>query len=158
MLRHERALRREGEMVVEHLSGGETISQHLSEFFDQHIDRWKAASYPSLFLDPKQKKFYERLSLLAGDTGWLRFTRLVWNGRAIAFHFGFSYNRNYLWYKPSFAIDLARRSPGEVLLRQLLLAALDEDAVTFDFGLGDEAFKHRFATHVNYVHTWGLYP
>jgi CelD/BcsL family acetyltransferase involved in cellulose biosynthesis len=158
MLRHERALRREGELVVEHISSGETIRRHLNEFFEQHIDRWKATSYPSLFLDPKQREFYGHLSLRASDAGWLRFTRLVWNGRPIAFHFGFSYNRSYLWYKPSFAIDLARHSPGEVLLRQLMLAALAEGSTTFDFGLGDEAFKSRFATHVNHVHTWGLYP
>ena len=63
-----------------------------------------------------------------------------------------------MWYKPSFAIDLARRSPGEVLLRQLILAAIEEGAKTFDFGLGDEAFKNRFATHVNKVNTYSLYP
>ena len=28
----------------------------------------------------------------------------------------------------------------------------------FDFGLGDEPFKHRFATHVQMVRNFGLYP
>ncbi len=158
MLRHERALRREGDLVVEHLSHGESIRQHLNEFFDQHIDRWKPTSHSSLFLDPKQRQFYERLTSSASAAGWLRFTRVALNDRSIAYHFGFNYRNSYLWYKPSFAIDLARRSPGEVLLRHLLLAAMAEGAETFDFGLGDEAFKSRFATHVNYVRTWGLYP
>jgi CelD/BcsL family acetyltransferase involved in cellulose biosynthesis len=63
-----------------------------------------------------------------------------------------------MWYKPTFEVELARQSPGEVLLRQLLIAAHDEGAQTFDFGTGDEAFKHRFATRVNRVRTWGLYP
>ena len=63
---------------------------------------------------------------------------------------------SYLWYKPSFAIDLAQRSPGEVLLRHLLLAALEEGAHTFDFGLGSEPFKFRFATQANHVKKWGL--
>ena len=53
--------------------------------------------------------------------------------------------------------DLARHSPGEVLLRQLLMAALAEGAHTFDFGLGDEAFKARFATRINRVRNRGLY-
>jgi CelD/BcsL family acetyltransferase involved in cellulose biosynthesis len=39
----------------------------------------------------------------------------------------------------------------------LLLAAMAEKAHTFDFGLGDEAFKSRFATRVNRVRNWGLY-
>ena len=51
----------------------------------------------------------------------------------------------------------ARHSPGEVLLRQLLIAAMAENAEVFDFGLGDEAFKSRFATHVCRVRNWGLY-
>ena len=75
----------------------------------------------------------------------------------IAFHFGFHYGGRYLWYKPSFDIGLARRSPGEVLLRNLLLAAVEEKAAVFDFGLGDEPFKSRFATKVENVHTWALY-
>ena len=62
-----------------------------------------------------------------------------------------------MWYKPSFAIDLARHSPGEALLRQLLLAAIEEKACAFDFGLGEEAFKSRFATGIRYVRNWGLY-
>ena len=63
-----------------------------------------------------------------------------------------------MWYKPSFAIELAKRSPGEVLLRGLLLTALKEGASTFDLGLGAENFKERFATHTPVVRTWGLYP
>ena len=83
---------------------------------------------------------------------------IEFDGRPIAFHFGFSFAGNYLWYKPSFEIALARKSPGEVLLRQLLLAAVQENAYVFDFGLGDEAFKHRFASRSQLVRTWGLYP
>ena len=110
-----------------------------------------------MFNDELQKRFYRELARAAADTGWLRFTRLDWQGRTIAFHFGFCYRGNFLWYKPSFAIDLAQHSPGEALLRQLLLKAIGEKAHTFDFGLGDEAFKSRFATQVNLVRNWGLY-
>jgi CelD/BcsL family acetyltransferase involved in cellulose biosynthesis len=80
------------------------------------------------------------------------------NGKPVAFHLGFCYRGEYMWYKPTFDVELARSSPGEVLLRQLLLAALEEGANVFDFGLGDEAFKARFATQVNSVRNWGLYP
>jgi CelD/BcsL family acetyltransferase involved in cellulose biosynthesis len=55
-------------------------------------------------------------------------------------------------------VDLAKRSPGEVLLRQLILAAVDEGATTFDFGLGEEPFKARFANRVEQVRTWSLCP
>ena len=156
--RHERFFRRTGSLDVLHLDDGEEIHSHLKEFFQQHIDRWKGTDSPSLFEDLHKQNFYERLTEVADKTGWLRFTRLDWNGRPIAFHFGTCYRGQYLWYKPSFAIDLARHSPGEVLLRQLLLAAQAEQASVFDFGLGDERFKFRFANRVSTVRTWGLYP
>ncbi len=43
------------------------------------------------------------------------------------------------------------------MLRRLLLSAIDEQATTFDFGIGNEAFKQRFATAIPLVKTWGLY-
>lgn len=157
LLRAERRLRRDGELLVEHFDETDSIRPHLEAFFSQHRSRWAATPYPSLFEDPVQRGFYERLTDGAGPQGWLRFTRLTWNDRPVAFHFGFSYGGSFLWYKPSFDVELARLSPGEVLLRQLLLAARAEGAHTFDFGLGDEGFKSRFSTSVRTVRTWGLY-
>lgn len=156
LVRHERGFRREAPLDVRHLRGAE-IGPHLDAFFEQHIARRAATPHPSQFLDPKQREFFRRL-VRADDAQWLRFTRIDWRGRPIAFHFGFCRAGVYMWYKPSFDIALARRSPGEVLIRQLLLEAAAERARVFDFGLGDEPFKHRFATRVERVRTWGLYP
>lgn len=156
--RHEAFFRREGGLEVHHHREAFEVLPHLEAFFDQHVERWADTPTPSLFTDPRQRDFYERLTRAGGAAGWLRFTRLEWRGRHIAFHFGFSHAGSFLWYKPSFAVDLARRSPGEVLLRQLILAATREGSTRFDFGLGDEPFKLRFATSVERVRTWGLYP
>ncbi len=158
LVRHERYFLHNGALEVLHLRDGQAILPHLPEFFEQHVDRWAQTPNASLFLDSAQRAFYQRLAERGGDAGWLRFTRLQWNGRPVAFHFGFCYRGVFLWYKPSFAIELARRSPGEALLRRLLLAAGEEGVSLFDFGLGDEAFKARFATEVRTVRTWGLYP
>lgn len=157
LVRHERGFTREHPLKVEQCNDGKIIGGRLDEFFAQHIERWAATPTPSLFCDEKQKTFYRNLTRAAANAGWLRFMTVEWNGRPIAFHFGFCYHGNFLWYKPSFAVDLARRSPGEVLLRQLLLAAAGEGAHTFDFGLGDEPFKKRFANRTNVVRNWGLY-
>jgi CelD/BcsL family acetyltransferase involved in cellulose biosynthesis len=157
LVRHERYFRSHGELVVEHLRTGVEIQPHLDSFFEQHTRRWASTDNPSLFERPEERAFYRRLTE-SSDVEWLRFTRLTWNSEPIAYHFGFCYRGVYLWYKPTFAVEFARRSPGEVLLRALLLAAREEGARTFDFGLGDEPFKRRFATRVIHVRTWGLYP
>jgi CelD/BcsL family acetyltransferase involved in cellulose biosynthesis len=158
LVRHERWFHREGELIIEHSADGQAVKKHLDQFFRQHIERWQDTSFPSLFVDDNQREFYRRLATAGGDAGWLRFTRVIWNGRTVACHFGFNYGGKFFWYKPAFAIDLAKRSPGEVLLRNLLLLAMKEGCEAFDFGLGDEAFKSRFTSRVNYVRTWGLYP
>lgn len=158
LVRHQRFFEREGTLSIRHFSTAEDILPRLESFFEQHIKRWAVTPYPSLFLDPIQRRFYETLARSAKPNTWLRFTEVSWNDAPIAFHFGFSYGSTYMWYKPSFAIELMKHSPGEVLLRNLLLASMEEGAEVFDLGLGSEAFKERFATHTPRVRTWGLYP
>ncbi|HYC48360.1 MAG TPA: GNAT family N-acetyltransferase [Burkholderiales bacterium] len=157
LVRHERYFRREGDLEVVHMRTAADIEPLLPAFFVQHVERWADTPTPSLFCDAVHRSFYERLARASDALDWIRFTLLRWNARPIAFHFGFSRDGAYLWYKPAFDRSLARRSPGEVLLRQLLLAAMEEDAHTFDFGIGDEGFKARFATRVTVVRNWGVY-
>jgi CelD/BcsL family acetyltransferase involved in cellulose biosynthesis len=158
LLRHENYFKREGRLTISHTSTAEDILPQLDNFFEQHIARRAATPIPSLFVDARQRDYYSSIAANIGPSGWLRFTRIEWNGRPIAFHFGASYAGRYLFGIPSFAIEFERRSPGEVLLRQLILAAIDEGAGIFDFGIGDEAYKYRFATREEQLITWGLYP
>ncbi|MEW6754947.1 MAG: GNAT family N-acetyltransferase [Candidatus Latescibacterota bacterium] len=155
--RHEQALGRVGSLAVHHASCGGAILPELEGFFAQHVARWEGTPHPSLFHDRRWREFYRRVCLVAGEAGWLRFTRLDCGGRPAAYHFGFHYRGSYLWYKPCFARTLTRCSPGEVLLRHLFLAASREGASRFDFGIGDEPFKQRFATAHPGVTTYGLY-
>jgi CelD/BcsL family acetyltransferase involved in cellulose biosynthesis len=158
LVRHENYFRRAGALSVQHLRQAAEVLPQLEEFFAQHIARWAETNSPSLFLDPAARAFYRRWAEASASRGWLRFTRVEWEGKPIAFHLGFCYRGRFIWYKPSFAIELQRRSPGEVLLRQTLLAAIAEGAETFDFGTGDDDYKHRFATHFDRVRAVGLYP
>lgn len=157
LVRHERALRRSGSLQVKRLAGAEALG-YLETFFDQHVRRWAGRESPSLFIEPSQRTFYRNLISSPEAREWLRFIALLRDGAPVAFHLGMSYGREYLWYKPSFEIELSHLSPGEVLLRSLLLDAAAEDCDVFDFGLGDEAFKLRFATETPLVTNWGLYP
>jgi CelD/BcsL family acetyltransferase involved in cellulose biosynthesis len=158
----ERYFRLRGPMEVRRFCDGEMILPQLEDFFAQHTARWGVTTFSheggSLnFLDPQQRVFMERLTRRAAQAGWLRFTRLDWQGRPIAYEFGYCYGGTYFGGPSCFAIDLARRSPGQVLLRHLLLAAVEEGAHRYDFGIGDEPYKYRFATHVDTVRTWALY-
>ncbi len=158
LVRHENWFNKQGEIKVRHFHKSADILPRMDQFFDQHIARWEQTPYPSLFNADIQKTFYKRLCEMIAVKGWLRFTMITWKNNPIAYHFGFLYQKKFLWYKPSFDISLARHSPGEVLIRQLLIQSIKEKAVIFDFGLGDEAFKKRFASDTPVVKTWGIYP
>ena len=156
--RHENYFLRNGDLEILHLQHPHEILPNLDLFFQQHIERRAVTNASSIFLKEKERKYYKSLTLEVGPTGWLRFTRINWKGQAIAFHFGLCYKRRYLYGIPSFDIRLSQHSPGEVLLRQVLLAAINENAATFDFGVGDEGYKYRFANKVTKLYNWGLYP
>ena len=156
-LQHERMLRREGKLEISCLREGEAILTHLEEFFAQHTAQWIAKTGTGRFQNPQQRNFIERLTKVAASTGWLRFIRADWNRVPIAFQYGFCYRGRFVRQVSSFAIDMARYAPGQVLLRHSFLLAIEEGAHTYDFGIGDQPYKHRFASHINHVRTWGLY-
>ena len=158
LVRHENFFRRSGSFEVEHLRDGAAIAVHLPTFFEQYNARWAGRrDSAGVFVQASSRAFVERLIELAANTGWLRFTRVLCDGRPIAFHLGFCYRGTYSWWRPCFDIALARQSPGEVLLRQILLAAINEGVRVFDFGIGDQPYKLRFATAIDKACWWGAY-
>jgi CelD/BcsL family acetyltransferase involved in cellulose biosynthesis len=149
---------RRGSLMLRQFTDGESIAPHLEAFFEQHISRRAISEPDSQFLDRRRRAFVEQLTREASDTGWLRFSILDWDGRPIAFEFGLAYRGTYFGGPSSAAVDLAKRSPGHVLLGRLLQYALDDGIETYDLGVGDDSYKFLFATRLRHVYTWGLYP
>jgi CelD/BcsL family acetyltransferase involved in cellulose biosynthesis len=155
--RHHNYFRKQPGFRVEHLSRAGQILPHLDPFFDQHVGRWASTESPSLFLDEANRQFYRSVTEHLDGTGWLRFTRLTVENGPLAFHFGFVFGRTFIWYKPSFDATLSRRSPGEALLKELFDLAAIEGLEEFDFTVGGEAFKQRFANHTRHCIRATLY-
>lgn len=124
------------------------ILGYMDTFFQQHIARRGMTDAPSQFYDPAEQFFYRvMVGKLAGQ-GWLRFDVVLFNDEPIAFHFGFEYRNRFYWYKPTFDIRYADRSPGQVLIKFLLEDTIDRGLDEFDFTVGSESFKYRFATGI----------
>jgi CelD/BcsL family acetyltransferase involved in cellulose biosynthesis len=158
MLKREEYLLRNGALEIRRMRDVGSIRGHLDEFFAQHLARWDVKADPSPFADPRQRAFLERFLELAEGSGWVRFLRIDWRGRPLAFEFAWYY-RNVHYSGPwCFAIREANRSPGHVLLRQSILAALAEGLHTYDLGGGDQEYKLRLPVRIKRCHTWGLYP
>ncbi len=145
MQRHYNHFQKKGEYRVLHLKTQADIEPYLDEFFTQHIKRRGGEKNKSLFLNEASREFYRNCLRHLGPQQWITFTVIESQGQNIAFHFGLTYGRSFLWYKPSFDPGLAKFSPGEVLLREVLVYAADHGFDEFDFTIGQEAFKSRFA-------------
>lgn len=139
---------RRGTLRFRHLTSWAEIQSLLPRFFEQHSDRWHAATHRrSLFDDGRQREFYQSLAHKGHEASWLLFSILELNDEPIAFHFGFDYRGTVIWYKPSFDVRYADHSPGLLLIRQLIQDALQRSRQELDFTIGDEPFKGRFASH-----------
>lgn len=148
--RHERDLRRLGSMHVEHWSEAAQIEPLLEGLFEQHVARWGATAHPSLFLNDRNREFYRSATRWLAPQGQLLFTTVRLDGRVVAQHFGLRSRNSLLWYKPAFDPQLHRCSPGEVLLRHLIESAHEQRLDELDFTRGDEPFKSRFCSAVDF--------
>jgi CelD/BcsL family acetyltransferase involved in cellulose biosynthesis len=146
-----------GRLEFEQLGSEPEIAPLLEQFFEQHVGRRALARGRSQFLDPRQRRFYRELVRALAPRGWLRFAVVRFDGTPIAFHFGFEYGSRFVWYKPAFSAAHAKRSPGEVLLKFLLEYAIARGLEEFDFTVGSEPFKYRFANRVRTNHRIQVY-
>jgi predicted ATP-grasp superfamily ATP-dependent carboligase/CelD/BcsL family acetyltransferase involved in cellulose biosynthesis len=142
--RRQHYFEKHGNLEVKHLSQAADISPLLEQFFDQHVSRWDGTGSPSLFLEARNREFYRELTESFAGCPWLMFTVVNYNGHPIAFHYGFDYQGTVTWYKPSFDVAFAKRSPGLTLLRCLIDYAVDHQRDELDFTVGQEPFKMRF--------------
>jgi len=146
--RHYNYFRQHGQLEFKNCVTAEEIIGCLDLFFQQHIQRRALTDSPSQFLDERQRTFFREAAQALAPSKWLLFSVLLFNQTPIAFHFGFEYGNRIIWYKPTFAVDYFKHSPGEVLIKYLLEYALEREVTEFDFTIGEEAFKERFANHV----------
>jgi CelD/BcsL family acetyltransferase involved in cellulose biosynthesis len=155
--RHFRHFTKLGDLEFAQLESEAEVAPLLEAFFAQHVERRALAGGRSQFLDPAQRRLYRELARRLAPRGWLRFGVLRLNGAPIAFHFGFEYGGRFIWYKPAFCTAHAKHSPGEVLLKFLLEYAIDRGLAEFDFTVGNETFKYRFANRVRTNHRIRVY-
>jgi CelD/BcsL family acetyltransferase involved in cellulose biosynthesis len=155
--RHANKLKGAGTVSVEHIQDTGRIREHLPAFFDQHVRRWHATPYPSLFLGDHNRRLYDRLLDELPPSRGVLFTVVTVDGRPAAYHYGFLSGRDLIWYKPAFEIDLADFSPGQALLYALVEWCVANGRAGLDFTRGDEAFKARYANQVRETRSLRLY-
>lgn len=120
----------------------------LDVFFQQHINRWKPTSTPSIFEDERYKALYRELMKSLLPKGWVDLSFLRFDEKPVAFQFGFMYNNRYEGYTSSYDTSYATYSPGMILFKFNIENYLSKNFREFDLGRGDGSYKSRFSNKV----------
>lgn len=155
--RHSNRLARLGALEYRVARSRSELPAMLDALYAQHVARYREKGQHSLFENADCRRFYALLADELLDTGWLHFSELRLDGRSIATHFGFDYNKVLTWYKPAFDIAYRQYSPGTALIKHLIDYAGERGLDTLDFTIGNEPFKERFSNAVAYNRTLTLY-
>lgn len=127
------------------------LAAGLEEFFCAHIARFRTSGRVSPFELSARRDFQVSVAEQISPQHHIRIFELCVGGVAIAWGLVLLFERNWLWYMPTFEMKYARFSPGIVLLDLVVLEAVREGARVVDLGIGDEPYKQRFANAENFV-------
>jgi CelD/BcsL family acetyltransferase involved in cellulose biosynthesis len=113
----------------------------LREVIALHGLRWRSRGESGVFGNPDMVAFHEEFSRLALGRGWLRLYVLRLDGKAVAAWYGFNYRGVVSYYQGGFDPAFYKHSVGLVMMGLAIKAALDEQALAYDFLRGDESYK-----------------
>ncbi len=98
-----------------------------------------------LFASPGVFDFYHTLTRARHDTARVLLSTLELDGRVIAVHWGVLHGDHLYSMLPSYDPAHAASSPGLHLMLAIMEWCCEHDIAVFDFALGDEAYKEKWA-------------
>lgn len=144
-----RRMRRLGEMGVvscRRVDGGEAeVETFLREFLALEDAGWKGRRGTAIARDPRLGAFYRGVAAAGAREGWLSLRALDLDGRPAAMHFAFTCRGTYSLPKPAYDEALARCSPGQLLMREVLAECEARRLGELDFLGPDMPWKREWA-------------
>jgi CelD/BcsL family acetyltransferase involved in cellulose biosynthesis len=138
-----------GDLSLVHAGNAAEAREQFGVLLKQHEERSAVAGRRSQFLeDPRQRALFLALIQELDPASTLRLS-VLWAGpHPVACHFGFESAGRFIYYKPTFDVDYWELSAGQVLLVKMFEYAQGRALPVFDFSIGDESYKYRFANQV----------
>jgi CelD/BcsL family acetyltransferase involved in cellulose biosynthesis len=147
MRRYSKTLGKRGPVTVHHSTSFPEIAAQLPAFAKAHVARFLATGRLSNLARPERRVFLEELARSLSDSGWVTLSRMMVDGQAVAWNYGFQFAGSWFWYQPTFATDFQLYSPGLWLLSKIVEESCEKaDSSRIDLGLGAEGYKDRLAT------------
>ena len=142
-----RRLGERGSVTFRTVSDPAEVPSALSVLADLHAKRWQGQHTATIFSSSSAaRRFYGEACSEYAARGLLDLTLLEVAGKAVGGSLGFVDRETYYYYLPAWEPELAPLSPSSLLLAQLVEQAYARGLKRFDFMLGDEPYKARWAT------------
>ena len=138
-----------GEMgVVTHRAAATAEERDLiiRAFLAQRVDRFRAQNICSDFNDPRMRQFIEQASAPGPAGAGIELHALLVGERVAAVYGGAARGGQWSGMFNSFDMDpeIARCSPGDLLLMRVIAAQCAAGLALFDLGIGDASYKTIF--------------
>jgi CelD/BcsL family acetyltransferase involved in cellulose biosynthesis len=114
---------------------GETLAHHMDGFFHLHRERWGP-------LGDSMKQFHREAAHAFQESGNLRLSLLQTGGSPAAALYAFTSGKTLYCYLSGYAPEMAKLSPGAVLLEWVIEQAVAEGMEAVDFLRHNEAYKY----------------
>ncbi|MDP8922913.1 MAG: GNAT family N-acetyltransferase [Chloroflexota bacterium] len=119
----------------------------LDALVDLHARRWSGQHTATIFSSSERgRRFYADACRRYAARGLLDLTLLEAGDRVVAGSLSFVDRDTWYYYLPAWDPDLAALAPSSLLLAHLVEAAYARGLRRFDFMLGEESYKARWAT------------
>jgi CelD/BcsL family acetyltransferase involved in cellulose biosynthesis len=142
--RFARRAAREADVRIRRTEAADTLETDMGTFFALHDQRFGERGGSSLSAE-RARSFHLDFARAALERGWLRLWFLELDGRPAAAWYGWRLGERYSYYNSGFDPEFGALSPGLVLISAVIQSAFEEGASEFDFLLGEESYKYRFA-------------
>lgn len=113
----------------------------LEAFFKQKRQRFRSSGVHGVLLMPGYEEFY-RDQAFHNDS--VHLSCLTLDGKIIATHIGYLYNKRFYYLMPSYDHHYGTYSPGRVLAYYLIRECFEQGVEIFDFSIGNEAYKYEW--------------
>ncbi|MBS1717897.1 MAG: GNAT family N-acetyltransferase [Armatimonadetes bacterium] len=141
-----RRLGKEVGEVSHRIATKETLDQDFQTLVDLHQARWQARGKPGAFANPSFKQATRQLleALIPHGEGVLITLRAA--GKPIGALLGYRHGGTFCYLTSGIDESHAKYSPGKALVHLAIKHAIEQGDHTFDFMLGEEAYKQRWGT------------
>ncbi len=140
-----RRLKNAGEFRFEVFENDEMLDAWVADYCEAHILRWQHTNTPSNLAEPGRREFLKNcLRTWISDGVLVRFS-IQLDGARIAFVIGLREKNSLIFHATTYHPDLAKYSPGLVLLHLVGHWMVENNITRLDYGDGDEAYKALFS-------------